>query len=116
MTIKNISTIRGTGFKNLDGSLVTIMEQRDDGTVAVVPFGHTDFKPIIIDSRCIQQIDDRETYSYTFKISKHKYSKDNSSVEVESNTVEIPKALRDVPVATIIEYLTNHLQPLLKLE
>jgi len=112
---KQVSIIRGTGFKNLDGSLVTIVEERDDGTSAVVPFGHIDFKPIIIDSRCVQKIDDKETFTYEIVV--YKQQNDTGTIlDLEKETLKIPNALRNVPVSTIIEYLTKHLSPLLKLE
>ncbi len=110
---KKVFIIRGTGFKNLDGSMVTIVEERDDGLIAVVPFGHKDFIPIIIDYRCIQEIDNKKTFTYEFHLAKFV----PEGVErIETAVFEIPGALRDVPLETIIEYLNNHLKPLLKLE
>ena len=111
---KNVWMVRGTGFKTLDGSLVTVIDHRGDGTVAVVPFGHTNFKPIIIDSRCIQSVDNKKTFKYEFKIWKSEEG--NLAAMLESKSLIIPEALRDVSLDTIIEYITNHLQPLLKLE
>ncbi len=112
MIHKKISLIRGTGFKNLDGSLVTIVEERDDGLTAVVPYG-TNFVPILIDSRCIQDVDDKETYTYEIKLEK--YKPDGSGLAY-FKTIIIDNALRDVSLDTIAEYLESNLKPILTME
>ncbi len=108
----NIKIIRGSGFKSLDGSLVSVISMGDDGRSTVVPYG-IECVPISIDSRCLQDVDIDKTFSYTFEILK--YNSDGSGYE-EQKFYKIEKALRDVPLNTIIEYLETHLKPILKLE
>ena len=111
MAQKKISLIRGTGFKHLDGSLVTIVEQRDDGLTSVVPFGSKESIPIMIDSRCIQEVDKRESFTYEFRIEKY-----CSDGYMEFKQFEISDAFRSVPLDTIIEYLETNLKPILRME
>ena len=99
--------IRGTGFENLDGTLVTVAEVKGDGWTAVVPHGKLKSLPILVDSRCIQDVDLKETYDYKFEISKS----DGSSV-----TYFIDNALRNVSLETVVEFLNSHLKPILKME
>lgn len=113
MTKKDkIKMIRGSGFKSLDGTLVSVISQGDDGHSLVVPYG-IDCIPISIDSRCLQDVDINKAFTYEFRIEK---SETNGEGYFEFKNYTIEKALRDVPIDTIIEYLEAHLKPILKLE
>ena len=111
---RNVSVIRGTGFKNLDGTLASVVEERDDGLTSIVPFGTDKTKPILIDSRCVQKVDIDKTFTYEIVVLKSEDDKKESTLE--SRSIIIPKALRNVTIDTIIEYLNSHLAPILKME
>ena len=115
---QQIALIRGTGFANLDGSLVTVVEVRDNGFTAVIPHGSKiPLIPIEIDSRCIQEVGDVKKYAYTFVITKERYDeKSGMPLCVESKRVVIENAFRDTTLSTISEYLNSHLKPLLTME
>ena len=115
MKSKKIAIIRGTGFANLDGSLVTVVTE-GDGISCVVPFGTKDVIPISLDSRCIQKVDNNEKYSYKFTISKDRTPNGQLPTCMETKTIVIDDAFRNISLDIIVEYLNSHLKHILTME
>ena len=117
MKLKNVKTIRGSGFKHLDGSLVTVVDEGDDGYVSVIPYGEKSV-PIKIDSRCVQEVNIQRVVSYEFHLVKYEGdlgNEDNLKI-LQQHRYYIDDALRDVDLDVIVDFLDNNLKPILRME
>ena len=112
MNQKNVKMIRGSGFRHLDGSLVMVVDEGDDGYVSVIPHGENSV-PIKIDARCIQEVNIPRVLCYEFRIGK---SSADGEGYYEFKTYEIDDALRDVDLNVIVDFLDKNLKPILRLE
>lgn len=110
MKNKNLFIVRGTGFPQLDGSLVDVVVWDENGVHAhVVPYNIKNVEPIILDKRLLQPLGEKSTIDYVIKFDKIK-----DGVKVDSHEVVIDKAFRDVNVVTLLNNFCGDLSKALK--
>lgn len=102
--------LRGTGFPQLDGCMVIVVEWHDeDNEVSVVPFNTKNLYPIRISNKQIQELGDNKNLKYKFSIEKY----ENNIVKETSNVV-IEDALRNINTNSLLENITHDLSRFLR--
>ena len=104
--------VRGTGFP-IDGSVVSVESEGDDGYCSVIPYNSTlTGFAIKIHKGYLQSIDMTEEYTYSFAILKF----DGEANVIDSETCEVKNTLKNVNASAIAEFVSNTVSPLLKME
>lgn len=107
--MEKLYIIQGTGLC-VDGTVVKIVEVVGDYSI-VSPPNLDDTKNIMIKNKCLRPFCENKPIVYTVEIVKYVDQK-----RVDEGVLDIPRALRDVPISTILEYLESNLVPILRME
>ena len=106
---ENLYIIQGTGF-SIDGVVVKVIKVEGDYSL-VSPPNLDGIENIMIKTKCLRPFGEDRNITYTIEVVKYLDNK-----RVEEDILDIPNALRNIPVSTIVEFMDKNLVPILRME